>query len=42
MQNIPGHRGMSQGSFDLRSELRKNVFWAPQRGFGDAILYTKT
>jgi hypothetical protein len=43
MQNGPGHRGMAQGSFDLRSELHaKNVFWAPQRGFGDAILYTKT
>jgi hypothetical protein len=43
MQNGPGHRGMVQGSFDPRSELHaKNVFWAPQRGFGDAIPYTKT
>jgi hypothetical protein len=34
---------MVQGSFDLRSELHaKNVFWAPQRVFFDAILYTKT
>jgi hypothetical protein len=43
MQNGPGHLGMVQGSFDLRLELHaKNVFWAPQRGFGDAIPYTKT
>jgi hypothetical protein len=30
MQNGPGHRGMAQGSFDLRLKLfTKNVFWAP-------------
>jgi hypothetical protein len=34
---------MAQGSFDLRPELHaKNIFWAPQRGFGNAVLYTKT
>jgi hypothetical protein len=32
-----------QGSFHPRLELHaKKVFWAPQRGFGDAVLYTKT
>ena len=34
---------MLQSSFDLHSKLHaKNVFWAPQRGFGDTFLYTKT
>jgi hypothetical protein len=42
MQKVPGHRGKCQGSFDLRPELHaKKVFWAPQRDFGDAVLYTK-
>jgi hypothetical protein len=29
-------------SIYARSCTQKNVFWAPQRGFGDAVLYTKT
>jgi hypothetical protein len=34
---------MVQGGFNQRSKLHaKNVFWAPQRGFGDTVLYTKT
>jgi hypothetical protein len=40
----PEHRERVQGSFNPRSKqaTRKKRFWAPQRGFGDAILYTKT
>jgi hypothetical protein len=39
----PGHREMAQGSFNKRSKLcAKNMFWAPQGGFGGATLYTKT
>jgi hypothetical protein len=41
-QKGPGHRERAQGSFYLRPELHaKNVFWAPQWGFGGAAPYTK-